>query len=348
MTLVIVAAMIAPAMAHAGMNLTVRSDWNNTMEYKNTADVKGGSSSIFAPAYARLNGTAKVGDADVKSSFQLRGAGAMTWNDFTQYLYISKAHDMFTFTAGKLETPNGGFERLAIDSGDSYMNSMANGGAINDVGGAATPGSAVTSLQNTSGFGIGWGADHKLTFQALNEQSVGADNNKRHSVGLGYAGAFSDWAVRAAYYAGATDAGTTAAPVESNQTYMNAGVSGNVAGFGMTFDYIANTSEGKATGSVESKTTSMVALFSYDMGMYKPQLKIESSTNKEGAVGDVGDVDRMGLAAALEIKPSDDDFRYHVAYVMTNDKYKEAALTNDKVNASTLIVGLKYTGDLLK
>jgi len=196
-TLVIVAAMIAPVMAQAGINLSVRSDYVNTMEYKNTADVKGGASSLFVPAYARLNGTGKVGDADVVMGLDLLNMteGLTAGTTPINHLFISKNHDAFTFTAGKLITPNGGFERATNDAGDSYMTSLANGGDVNDAGGTATAANPVVSLQNTSGFGVGFGADHKVTVQVLNEQSAGSAAtapDKRHSYGLGYAGAFGE------------------------------------------------------------------------------------------------------------------------------------------------------------
>lgn len=344
-TLVIVAAMIAPVMAQAGINISVRSDYINTMKYKNDADADVSGSSLFVPSYARLNGTGKVGDADVKASFNLRPPtgvpGNMTWDQFTDYLYIAKSHGDWSFTAGKIESALGGFESTTINNGDAYLRSVANGGT-SPLGYTPVGSSAVVSVGNTSGFGVAWGTDHKVELQVMNEQNPAADN-KRHTYGVNYNGSFGDWKAKAAYYSGATDA----VGAESNQKYINAGVSGNVAGFGITFDYLNNTSETKPT-TVKSETTSMVGLFSYDMGMYKPQLKVESSTNKEGAVGNAGDFDRMGLAAALEIKPSDDDFRYHVAYVMADDKLKVAGLANDKVKWSQLIVGIKYTGDLLK
>jgi hypothetical protein len=86
------------------------------------------------------------------------------------------------------------------------------------------------------------------------------------------------------------------------------------------------------------------------MGAMSPVLKIESSEHKASDdAAATGSFKRMGYALGLELTPkADENFRYHVAYAGTADTYGKAGLANDKVSYSQIIVGFKYTGDLLK
>lgn len=330
-TLLIAAALLAPALANAGWGVSVRSDYVNVMEDK-LGVTMGKGSSTFMPSYGVLNGSGKVGDADVHAKFDLlAGGGNYTATSFVEHLYMSKAiNDSWTFSAGKLVSPVGGYEAEMIKNGDDYLASMANGGTT------ALTGTVVTSVGNNSGFGATWaGGDHKVAFQAFNGSAAGAAVTKRHAMGVSYWGAFGDHGLRFAYYSapagGASDA---------NNTYMNLGFAGKWGETGLWFDYLMNSQK---IGSADADSTSSIVLNAkHNMGDMTPVLKYEMSTLDDKNTPSKGT--RTGITLGLEMKPSDDAFRYHVMYSMLSEK-PEGGSSN---SASMLTAGIKYDADFLK
>lgn len=340
--LLFVAATVVSASAFASIGVSVRSDYINTMKGKDSADADVDGSSLFTPSYARMIWGAKVGEADVVANFDLLDTTAPATS--INHLYIKKTFaDGWAMSVGKLVDLTGGFEAQAIDAGDDYWASLANGkGAIN--AGANTI-NAVQSLANSSGVGLHWGSgSHGVEVQATNDSNSAAPNNS-HNWGLAYTGGLSEslW-LKAHYVNGFTDAAAT----DTDQKYMGVGVKWAAAPFDLTFDYLMNSSKATASGSKEVKTTTMVANLKYSMDNMMPFLKVESSTQKdEVQANEAGDLTRMAFTVGLEVAQGS-DFRYHVAYTSAADTYKAAAPNDNKGQTSQLLAGIKWNADLLK
>ncbi|PIS10558.1 MAG: hypothetical protein COT73_08655 [Bdellovibrio sp. CG10_big_fil_rev_8_21_14_0_10_47_8] len=366
--LVLAAVFAVSASASAAVKLGVRSDYMNTMKTKDTSDADIYAKSQFVASYARLSWDAKLGSSsEVKTAFNLRNYESMasgtslkavtTPESFVEYMYLAKKMNDWEFTAGKIEIAAGGFESDADNAGDNYVATLANGGLggiplatqISGSGVVATP-------DNSSGLGVGYAmGDHKFVFQTMNQtnsayvNTTGTDRAelKRHNYGLDYRGAFGGVALNAAYYVGASD---TIAGTNTTETYTNLGVMGDFADdFHYTVEYLVNKSKTDDTDKT-STTSSVYGQLKYTTGMWTPLARYESSENKiADDEASTGSFKRTAFTVGLEIKPvSDENFRYHLVYASTADKYGKAGLANDKINWSQVIAGIKYEGDFLK
>jgi hypothetical protein len=300
----------------------------------------------------------------------------MTVDKFVENLYIAKPLGDFTFSAGKLEMNAGGFERAKIVSGDTYMASLANGSTMGLVTFAGTATTVIYNPENQSGVELDYAfnPEHKLALQVSNETNsaeasasgttagaptITKSTNKRNTIGAQYEGSFADKMaeVMLQYTAGVSDTysqastGGTMSSTSTNQKYLSAGLKFNLpSDLVTTIEYFSNTSLSDTTAAKSDVTTSTTASIRYNHGMYQPILLLESSENKLAEdSATTGSFKRTAYSAALEIVPkSEEAFRYHVAYNGFSDKYGKAGLLNDTVTNSQIIVGLKYTGDLLK
>lgn len=367
--LVLAAMTVAATNAFAGVKLVVRSDYVNTPKYDRADGSENTGSSVFTPDVARMYLSGNVGDAVIDAGLNLRaftavdvnaGAGtatkAMTVDQFVDHLTISKPMGDWTFTAGKLWLNVGGFERHAFYDGDTYLTSLANGGAGGEEAAFDDIVGSIVTPENSSGVAAAYkiNDDHKVEVQVYNQTNrdsqLLASNNKRHSYGLAYWGSFADKLVMPylSYTIGAAD--TAASNVE--QTFMAAGFRlAPMENLSVDIEHLANVQETK-TGATTAKneTNSTIVEARYKMGMYVPVLKYEMSKDKE----DGNDrLERNAFAVALEIVPNADDaFRYHVAYTSISDKFDSAyatanTLTEDP-NKGMITVGFKYSGDIAK
>lgn len=336
--LLFVAATVVSASAFASIGVTIRSDYVNQMKNE---DAGIASSSTFQPSYARLTLGSKVGDADVVGNLDLTQSSSAT-GGFINHLFIKKSFaDGWAMSVGKLVNPTGGFEAAAIDAGDDYNASWANGGV--GAGGAALAGNTAR-LGNSSGVGLHWmSGSHAVEIQATNESNA-ATPNKSHNYGLAYTGGLSDsLTLKASYFAGFADVGTAPATTDSDTTYLGVGIRWAAAPFDVTFDYLSNkTTDNLVATNKDNKTNSMVLGFRYALEGWTPFAKVEMSDLKVGAA----DADKKtGLTLGAEVAPSA-DFRYHVAYIMNTF---DPGLANAKnVNDSKLYAGIKWNADLLK
>lgn len=368
-SLLVAALMVSASAAQASVGVTVRSDLvaTQTYENRNKEDMQG--TTLFTPAFARMNYGGKVGSADLTFVFDLTQDKV---DDAVYSLYLTKKMDAFTFTAGRISINQGGYEFAQTDAAETFQVSMANGGTGAYYFNSGS--NIVTTLPNASGAGVAYTmGDHKVELQALNQRDAGRDQetsgtnvtipeNRRQTIGLAYMGTFGDLGTTVSYFTGADDTrtisgvnGAWVSDAQTDLTFTAVGFAYKMDALHLTLDYLDNVAKPKATGSYKDQTTSTILMAKYDMGMYMPMLKVESSTHKENE--ETTDTDkqnsfaRTGLTAALQIKPSDEDFSYHVAYVSLADKFNKTAdvsTTNETVNWSKMVVGLTYTGDFLK
>ena len=363
--LVLAAMTVAATNAFAGVKLVVRSDYVNTPAYDAADGDEVNGTSLFKPEVARLYLSGMIGDATVDAGLNLRsfvvadvdGAGdlqkAMTVDKFVEHLTISKPMGDFTFQAGKMWMNVGGFERRAFYDGDTYLTSLANGGAGGRTDGAfpagvgtANVGSVVTP-ENMSGIGAAYtiNPEHKVEFQVANQTNSDSalitSLNRRHTMGLAYWGSFAEKMVQTyiSYTLGAADTTTTG----HEQTFLGAGFRiAPMENLNIDLEYLANTDKAANTGD-KNETTSTILEARYKMGAWTPLLKYEMSTDK---VAGADNFKRDAFAVGVEMVPkAEDAFRYHVAYTQVADKDFAAG---DDTTQSMITVGFKYVGEIAK
>ena len=366
--LLAIAATLAASSAFAGVKLEVRSDYVNTPNYDNNAGSEVAGTSVFTPAVARLYLSGNVGDAQIDSGWNLRAfspelsgtaptqtlSKTMTVDSFVDHLWIAKSMGDWTFKAGKLEVNTGGFEHAKVVHGDTYLTSLAAGGAGGKKSTSATVGT-VTSPANSSGVSAAYTVtpEHKLEFQVTNStnsqtlESGDLSTDKRHNMGLAYMGSFLNKMIQAnvSYIIGSGDTvsntglGTT---TNHEQNFLSAGLRFlPMENLTLDVDYLANSDK---TDAGKAETNSTILEARYAMGMYTPVFKYEMSTDKDSTGAD--NFKRDAWALALEVAPkADEAFRYHVAYASVKDKDFSSG---DDVTQNVITVGIKYVGDIVK
>ena len=358
--LVMAAVTVAATTAFAGAKLVVRSDYVNTPGYDDAAGAEVSGKSLFLPAVARLYLTGNVGDAVIDSGWNLRAftpqvtGGTLSKNvtvdSLVDHLFIAKPMNEWTFSAGKLWTNVGGFERRATWDGDTYLTSAANGGQAGKEATADSFGATgtVTTPENMSGVGAAYkiNESHKLEVQALNQTNSttvtagDASTDRRHTLGAAYWGSFADNMVKTylSYTSGAAD--TVAAGHE--QEFIGAGFRiAAMEGLNIDLEYLAN-SDKNTTADTKDETKSTIVEVRYTTNGWTPVLKYEMSDVIEA---DADLFKRTAFAVGVEYAPKpEDSFRYHLAYMQASDDYDAA----DKVDFSTITFGIKYAGDIAK
>lgn len=382
--LAIAAVTIASISASASLELKYRGDYLNTPEYDLRAGSgnKGTSRSEFIPNYFRTRAEGKVGDATVKLSLDFTGAndsatGNMSSDNFVDYVYMVKPlAEGLTLSFGKIETFAGGIEGGADALGNSYLNTLANGGNAGRFSFGGVTGSAgtaavgtLTSTTNTpvaNNRGVGLTYNYgvgEITIDVTNDSNnapVATTNTgltqKKHNLGIQWSGSFMDGSLKPVigYLVGSQDVGTTnSVTTLIGSTDVNAGVQYKMNNWDFTLEYLQNTTKVDAAVAEQDQTTSTYLLASYKMDAWKPFAKYETSSFKDqtaaAVASDATSFDRTGMVIGTEWTPKADGLSYHIAYLSTSDKYKSSTATQkETVSWTQLIAGMSYSADFLK
>lgn len=334
--------------AFAGGSLDVRADFKGTSVYKNAANVDQDSTGGLTPSRGRLNFNGKVNDSvTTKAQFDFVEEAAL----FSVIKYAEVTHkwsDMFALTVGKLDdTGTGGYEARR-NSGEMYFKSASY------LGNYYTGGRADLSFSEA----------HNLGIFVMNEQfNVGSTSTKL-GYGLNYDGHFGSFGVQASYHAVPQVNGS-----QSN-TYMALGGMFKTDAMKITLDYLGNTyTKLSNDGTKDGTKSSIVVMFDYDLGMFEPNVKVESSTITNlntsygaannaalatyGATIGTGNytaaITQYSLGVNYKPFPAD-KFNYHLEYVGASTVFDGAGVTatNKTVTTTTVYAGLTMVADLWK
>lgn len=367
---------LASASAFAGLNLTVRGDYLNTPKFdgRNGSEVPG--SSIFRGTLIKAGVSAKLGEATVTGLLNLAGKQSgfgtsdatttyslYTAEEVVQHLFLTKDFgNGLSASAGKLKTIGGGIEAGLIEVGDNYLNTLANGGVggavTQSVGGSGQMPSALgvdgTTTTNKAEYSRGVGLTYKVGSNQIDFQMTNSDNHssvssthKRNTFGLGWSGVFMDKMIEpnVTYITGSGD--TTTKGYED--TFIAAGAKFNLGASTLTAEYLSNNTKDSSTGGKSDNVTTVYALYSYKLDAWKPFAKVESSEFKyQEDSSNALSFKRTAYNVGVEMTPkSDENFRYHLSYAGTSDKYGTAG-SKETVAWSQIALGIKYSADLLK
>lgn len=276
--------------------------------------------------------------------------------------YVDHAHlvhqvnDTFAVTAGKFASEMGGAE-ATNPSPDEYLFSDA----YNDVS-VGSFGQAGTNLaiKNTLYYaGVKVAAnfgDHEVAVHAANPDELASAsqntfNQNKGYFGVVYKGKFFEetWNPILSYHTSDVVGGT--ATEGAKKTFIAFGNNIKVGDFAIEADYLMNTF--KNTPGADESLTGMDVNVAYNMGALTPKFKYATSERSTKAAGGTAVKFKAdGISLALEYKPTEDKFRYHVAYNMNT--YKPDAGQNlgagagETITNSELVAGVRLVGDFLK
>lgn len=231
---------------------------------------------------------------------------------------------------------------------------------------------------NSRGVGLTYKmGDHAFDLQVTNSTNHGTTSTyKRNNIGVYYTGTFADKMIspRFGYMSGSSDQGlltganypyppvnppsaTPATPKYVTlgdgkgyeDTFMNVGAQMKFGATGVLVEYISNSQKDSSTGGKTDTITSAYVLADYTIDSWKPFAKYEMSEFKDNDDATLAtSFKRTGLTAGVELTPkAGDAFRYHLAYASTSDKYGTVG-SKETVSWAQLLVGVKYTADILK
>jgi hypothetical protein len=281
-------------------------------------------------------------------------------NNSVELAFIThKVSDLFTLSLGKFNTEIGGFEG-ATSGADLYLTSpmYTHTGPGNTVGASATGTLAGGNFAtNSSTNNLLYGAGLKATVTAMEGQTLSlvATNNSadategtnpsqnRGLLGAIYKGVFMDKALTGllSYHELSTQAPNTL----GKHTFMSAGVKVDMLPWAATLEFQTTDFKADAVGVTGKDNLNVViGKLAFTSGMWTPRL--EAFTGEEKREIGTTETNRFtGLGAVLEYKPTDDNFRYHVAFNTIASKPENTA---NEVTRNEIVVGARLFGDFLK
>lgn len=328
--------------SHAGsLNLDLRADYNSTT-YKDSP-----GSSDQTKFYFKTGRIDYQGKATDDLSYRVRWTFTKDTTRLVdsvqtgvELAYLThKMSDVFSLTAGKLNTEFGGFEG-STSGADLYLTSQF-----------YTPTGASTTLLGTKDLLYMTGVKATASFEgqqihlmATNEPDAKAGPTATQNssmFGVVWRGAFMEKALNfnLSYH-------TLGGPVKNDKhQFTAAGVMWNSAPVMVSLDYLMSEFKADATGFKDS-TNSIVAKVAYTgIENWTPRIEFTSSEEKIGGATDTKNT-YTGIGAVLEYKPyNETNFRYHVAYNNTKASYDGVA---DNAIKDEVVVGARLLADFLK
>lgn len=358
-TLLTIAGVIAfSAVAQAGsISYDFRLDMNGT-DYNDAAGKQDYSKFYFKTGRVDFKG--KLNDS---LSYQLRWAYTKSQTATTRDAapagielgYVThKMNDMFSLSAGKFNTLIGGFE-AATAGPDLYLTSAAYNktGAVGIASKVEGTGNLLYNTGVKLGFSFGeqtQNLDIVATDginDATNGVAAGADfNQNRGLLGVIWRGAFMEKALNfmVSYHTVSPQTTTgTAYNGKDMHNFIAAGVKWESDPMAVVVDYLTNSFKDDALSQTDTMNT-VVAKFIYKMGVFTPRIEATMSEEKK-EIGGTATNKYNGVGLAVEYKPTEDNFRYHLAYATYTDKLDGAA--DDRIRQE-IVVGARLLGDFLK
>lgn len=344
------------AVAHAGsINYDFRGDWNSTDYNKDAAKPD------YTKFYFKTGRVDFKGNLNDSISYQLR----LAYNkDLTpskrdsagngvEYGYIThKMSDLFSLSLGKFNTEIGGFE-AATSGADLYTTSAmyTHSSAV----GLAGNNESTSGLLYNAGAKAAFSFAEKTHYVAVvatnnigdSVNAPGTDlNQNRGLLGVIWKGAFMEKALNFLVSYHTVNPQTTSGAVHASKdahNFIATGVKWDSEPYTATLEYLTASYKDDTAGQTDTLNT-VVAKLMYKMGMFTPRLEY-TYTEEKIEIGGPAKNKYSGVGAAVEYKPTEDNFRYHLAYAMYTDDLEGA--TGNKTRQE-IVLGARLYGDFLK
>jgi len=182
-----------------------------------------------------------------------------------------------------------------------------------------------SSVNNFVMFGVGIGAFYKIAgqnfiFQTLNNRND-LTNQSTPLYGFNWSSSFFGEMINPiiSYHVEPFENNNTTITENGNKTYIAIGNRLKIADFFVDVDYRINKSDGTIVNGKSSENKGFVARVSYQKGLWRPAIKyakIKEETLNTGVYSG----DDIDYHAVIEYFPTGNpNFRYHLAYIMSED-----------------------------
>ncbi len=329
-------------------NLEGRADFVNSTRKTETATTSTKEkSNSFISNLIRLNMAGNINESlTYRMRYRFNQEGTNTGRDASSssldYLYVDHKNSLFTTRFGKMNWAEAYGRESFISSTDLFLASDAYTAYNSNVGNYRFGVAATVTAMET----------HKLTLAISNPNKEFSDTTgEKKNNALAYAAHYSSvmfdkmFQPTLSYTLAKQDADAqTANTQKADWTMMAAGFRTEAMGLVLDADYKQFDKEKRTVtaASTDGKTKSIFANVAYNVSDFTPFIQYVNDKFKSDLAGATSDYKKNSIAAGVMWKPFNDvNFRYHLLYTNTNQKFDSAAATASKIKENKITFGIK-------
>jgi hypothetical protein len=306
-----------------------------------TTEVK---SNGFVSSLIRLNMMGNINDTlSYRMRYRFNQEGTNTPRDASSnsldYLYVDHKNAFFTTRFGKTNWAEAYGRESFISSTDLFVNTAAYSAYNTNIGNYRFGVSATTTIAET----------HKFTLAISNPNATATDaGTVQSNTSLAYAAHYSSvmfdkmFQPTLSYTLAKQDSDAQAGRSSADFTMMAAGWRTEVANFIIDADWKQFKREKFLAANADDKTTSIFANVAYTMEMLSPFVQYANDKFTDELASQAAEYSKNTYVAGVMFKPYNDvNFRYHLAYSFSKQKFDAATATNKEVKDNRIIFGIK-------
>ena len=330
------------------INLEGRADFVNSNK-KTTAQAgtkTEAKQNTFLSNLIRLNLMGNINDSlTYRMRYRLNTEGDKTARDSSttalDYLYIDHKNEYATIRFGKTNWTEAYGRESFISSTDLFLATDAYKAYNDELGNYRFGISGIFTILDS----------HKLTLAISNPNkdltdAVGETKNNSLAYRAHYSSVMFDkmFQPTLSYTLAAQDGDAQAATptTKGDFTMMAAGFRTEIVGLVIDADWKEFNKEKRTTAGADDKTTSIFANVSYAYNEFTPFIQFANDKFSDELVSNVAEYKKNTYVGGIMFRPYDDvNFRYHLAYSMSNQKFNDTTATNKEVKDNKIIFGIK-------
>ncbi len=288
----------------------------------------------------RLNMMGNINDTlSYRMRYRFNKEGTPTTRDDSttalDYLYVDHKNSLFTTRFGKTNWAEAYGRESFISSTDLFLATAAYSAYNTNIGNYRFGVSATMTFMETQ----------KLTLAISNPNTAVTDaGTEQKNTSLAYAAHYSSvmfdkmFQPTLSYTLAAQDGDAQAATTKADYSMMAAGFRTEVANFIVDADWKQFKREKRTTAGADDKTTSIFANLSYNINEFSPFVQYANDKFSDELTSNAAEYKKNTYVAGVMFKPyTDVNFRYHLAYSMSKQKFDLPSEVKD----NRIIFGIK-------
>lgn len=329
-------------------NLEGRADFisSNTKTTAQAGTTTEAKQNGFLSNLIRLNMMGNINDTlSYRMRYRFNQEGTNTTRDASSnsldYLYVDHKNSLFTTRFGKTNWAEAYGRESFLSSTDLFLATAAYTAYNDNIGNYRFGASGTFTFMET----------HKLTLAISNPNKTATDTTgETKNTSLAYAAHYSSvmfdkmFQPTLSYTLAAQDGDAQAATptTKGNFTMMAAGFRSEVSGFVVDADWKQFKKEKRTTAGADDKTTSIFANVTYAINEFTPFVQYANDKFSDELTSNAAEYKKNTVVGGVMFKPYNDvNFRYHLAYSFSKQKFDDAAATNKEVKDNRIIFGIK-------
>jgi hypothetical protein len=329
-------------------NLEGRADFisSNTKTTSQAGTTTEAKQNGFLSNLIRLNMMGNINETlSYRMRYRFNQEGTNTTRDASSssldYLYVDHKNAFFTTRFGKTNWAEAYGRESFISSTDLFLATDAYTAYNTNIGNYRFGVSGTYTFMET----------HKLTLAISNPNKTATDTaGETKNTSLAYAAHYSSvmfdkmFQPTLSYTLAAQDGDAQAATptTKGDYTMMAGGFRSEVVGLVIDADWKQFKKEKRTTAGADDKTTSIFANVSYAINEFSPFVQYANDKFSDDLTSNAAEYKKNTVVGGVMFKPYNDvNFRYHLAYSFSKQKFDDVAATNKEVKDNRIIFGIK-------